>query len=397
MQRIFILFAACVALMLASLSAPILAQSLDDQRNALSKARADTVAAEQRAQALEARALAANSEVDRAKGRMAALAARVQASESDIATAEARIKLIDALRDEHRGKLAEKQAPVARLLGALQLMSRRPAIIAFVQPGSTRDIVHLRAVLETMIPEVRRRTEGLRGEIAKAQQLRASAAQALGLLKQSQQKLAQQRTELASEVTRFRAQFQQLAQSAMAEEDRAIAMGEKARDIVDLIDQLGVSAEVGNALATLPGPLLRPEQPGESNVLPEAQVAGKSKFPGYRLPVTGSVTKGLGEVSAVGVRSRGLTIATRPGAQVIAPAGGRVIFAGPYRGYDKIVIIDHGSSWTSLVTNLAALDARVGDSLSEGQPIGRAGNDRPNITIELRQGATPVDIIPIIG
>ena len=81
----------------------------------------------------------------------------------------------------------------------------------------------------------------------------------------------------------------------------------------------------------------------------------------------------------------------RPGAQVIAPGAGRVVFAGPYRGYGRIAIIEHAGGWTSLVTGLAQLDARVGDTLVAGSPLGIAGPGAPVITLELRRDGEPVN------
>ena len=72
----------------------------------------------------------------------------------------------------------------------------------------------------------------------------------------------------------------------------------------------------------------------------------------YLLPVAGRTVSGFGAVEDVGT-SNGITLAPRPGAQVVAPAAGRVAFAGPYRGYGRIVIIEHDGGWTSLVTGLA--------------------------------------------
>jgi murein hydrolase activator len=373
------------------------AQSIEDDRRALAEAKIQAERAEARATALEAKADAADGEANRVRDHMAALAGRIQATEADITAGEERVKLIEQMRTEQRARLAARQQPVVRLLAALQLMSRRPMILSFVQPGSTNDLVHVRAVLEVMIPEIRKRTEGLRVEIGKAQQLKLSAVRAIAVLKESEAKLATQRTALATEAARYRAQSKSFASGAIQEQDRAIAMGEKARDIVDLIDQLGAAATVQNQLASLSGPMIRPEFPGSSDAPPAEQVAEREQFSSYRLPVTGSLVQGLGEVSSAGVRARGLTIATRPGAQVVAPAAGRVVFAGAYRGYGQIIILDHGSGWTTLITSLAALDARVGDELEEGSPIGKAGTDRPTVTIELRQGAKPVDITPLIG
>jgi septal ring factor EnvC (AmiA/AmiB activator) len=95
------------------------------------------------------------------------------------------------------------------------------------------------------------------------------------------------------------------------------------------------------------------------------------------LPVVGRIVAGLGEVSDTGVRSRGVTIATRPGAQVVVPANGRIVYAGDYRGYGKIAIIDHGAGWTSLVTGMIGISRIVGDSVEAGSPLGRAGPGLP--------------------
>ena len=107
--------------------------------------------------------------------------------------------------------------------------------------------------------------------------------------------------------------------------------------------------------------------------------------------------QGLGEVSNVGVRSRGLTLSVRPSAQLVAPSEGTIVFAGPFRGYGNIVIIDHGRGWSSVITSVAALDVRVGDSVLQGSPLGRAGDEQPKITVELRQKNVPVDITRFVG
>ncbi|MEY4502168.1 MAG: hypothetical protein RIS52_2058 [Pseudomonadota bacterium] len=378
-------------------TATVSAQSVDEERRALESAKAQSTAAEARAAKLEDQAYAASNEADRARSEMAAIAARIQASEADITAGEQRIKMIEDLRDKQRAVLAAKQKPIARLLAALQMMARRPLMLSFVQPGSTSDLVHTRAVLSTVIPEIRRKTEGLRAEIAKAQLLKGQILKANTLLEKSKVRLAEQRKLLATEAARFRTQSQRFAAGAIEEQDRAMALGEKARDIVDLIDQLGANAVVRDALASLPGPVLRPARPDREDSLPEDAIPGRAQFTHYRIPVAGTLVSGLGEVSGGGVRERGLTIQTRAGALVVAPAAGRVAYAATYRGYGHIIIIDHGGGWTTLITNLSVVDVRVGDQLSDGSPLGRAGTDHPTIKVELRQGNTPVDITPLLG
>jgi murein hydrolase activator len=382
------------ALLLASVAG---AQSIEEERQALASAKAQSEAAALRAQKLEAAAAAELTAAERAKSESAAVAARIQSAEANITAAEARIRLIERQRTEQRARLAAKQEPAVRLLAALQTMARRPPGLALIQPGSTRDLVHVRAVLASMMPIVNARTKGLRADVEAGRKLRADADRALVALKAGQQQLTEERGRLVKLAATRRLDAQRLTQGAITEQDRAIALGEKARDILELMAGVTAAAEVRSALETLPGPVLRPTRPGDARSVPAmGDTAANQRF-SYRLPVTGTVVTGLGEVSDTGVRARGLTIAARNGALVVAPARGRIAFAGPFRGFGQIVIIDHGGGWTSLITSLAALDARVGENVAEGGPIGRAGNDRPTVTIELRQAGKPVDIPPLLA
>ena len=345
---------------------------------------------------MEKAAAIATSDAAAARKRSAAVAARIQSAEADIDAAETRIAIIERLRADQRARLASKQGPTIRLVAALQTLSRRPPMLALVQPGSISDIVHVRAVLSSILPIVESRTIELRADVARGKALRVAADNALVQLRRGQTALVAQRNQLAALSVERRLAADKLTGNAMAEQDRAIAMGEEARDIVDLMGRIDDNAERRAQLATLPGPVLRPGRPGEPRALPtDTRTAEAAQAP-YRLPVVGQVITGLGEVSDTGVRARGLTIATRPFAQVVAPTGGRIAFAGSYRGFGNIVIIDHGRGWTTLITTLDALDAKVGDVVDQGSPIGRAGPTRPTVTIELRRSGQPVDIARLV-
>jgi septal ring factor EnvC (AmiA/AmiB activator) len=140
---------------------------------------------------------------------------------------------------------------------------------------------------------------------------------------------------------------------------------------------------------------LRPARPEDARLAaappPPAEVSAAGPPPSpYLLPVAGRTVAGFGAAGEHGVSS-GLTLAPRPGAQVVAPAAGRVAFAGPYRGYGRIVILEHDGGWISLVTGLARVDVRVGDRLVAGGPLGVAGQGQPHISLELRRDNTPVN------
>ena len=111
----------------------------------------------------------------------------------------------------------------------------------------------------------------------------------------------------------------------------------------------------------------------------------------YQLPVAGEITAGFGEAGTSGQRQAGIALAARPRAQVVAPGAGRIAFAGPYRGYGRIVIVEHANGWTSLVTGLGTLDVAVGQAVAAGSPLGVAPEQRGEVTLELRQGGEPVN------
>ncbi len=379
------------------LGASALAQTTDDARRALARAQATGRMASERAVRLETSAAAARGEEARARAAASAVAAQIQSAEADIAIAEAQVAIVEQLRARQRARLAAKQGPSVRLVAALQTMARRPPALSLMQPGSIRDLVHVHAVMAGVLPAVRARTQDLRADVERGRRLRRAADAALGAQRTAQARLVGQRQRLAALAASKRVASLTLASSAMAEQDRAIAMGEEARDITDLMGRIDTTASVRSRLETLPGPVLRPARPGAARALPSDASTANASIPAYRLPVVGDVVTGLGEVSDTGVRARGLTIATRPDAQVVAPTSGRIAFAGVFRGYGNIVVIDHGLGWTTLITSLAVLDVRVGETVDRGSPIGRASSNRPTVTVELRRRGRPVDIAKLAG
>jgi murein hydrolase activator len=188
-----------------------------------------------------------------------------------------------------------------------------------------------------------------------------------------------------------------VAGGADRESERALALAEEARDLQGLMARLGQGAALREQLAALPGPVLRPVRPDQAQVSAEPTSTPAAAALGqYLLPVAGRLVAGFGDTGQGGLRSRGLTLAARPTAQVVAPAGGRVAFAGIYRGFGNIVIIEHGNGWTTLVTGIAQLDVDVGERLVSGSPLGLTGPGAPVVTVELRRGGEPVNPLDVI-
>ncbi|HTM95963.1 MAG TPA: peptidoglycan DD-metalloendopeptidase family protein [Croceibacterium sp.] len=369
-----------------------------ETRRALQQALAQSREAEARGKRLDAQAARATEAADKTAREAAALAARIQQAEASIGVAEARLALIEQQRTALGLRLAQRQQPLVRLTAALQRFARRPLALSVLRPGSVREIVYLRAMLSTAVPEVRRRTRDLRHDIARGEALRDAAFAGVEALRDSQGRLQQRKAELAALETRQRLASRRASGVAARESERALALAEEARDLDTLVDELGQAGRLRAELAALPGPIVRPARPVESVV-----VAGGTPEPltrtsapaGYQLPVTGRAALGFGAPRDGGT-SQGLTLVPREGAQVVAPAAGRVAFAGSYRGYGRIVIIEHEGGWTSLVTGLARTDVAVGDRLVAGAPLGVAAPRNPSVTLELRRDGAPVNPLDFV-
>ena len=91
----------------------------------------------------------------------------------------------------------------------------------------------------------------------------------------------------------------------------------------------------------------------------------------------------------------GVDIATAWGAPVLAAAEGRVIYAGWFGGYGKIVVIDHGEGISTLYGHLSNLLVVAGDDVRRGQPVGRVGSTGfstgPHLHFEVRINGRPVN------
>jgi len=365
-------------------------------RSDMSNARRDAAIAGARARKLELQAQSVTEQAERTAHEAAALAARIQETEAQVAAQESAAALVAADRGKLRERLAAKQAPLLRLTASLQRLSLRPPLLALLRPGSLQEAVYTRALFDTLLPEVQRRTASLRSEIEQGRALERKALSAAQSLRSSEAELRDRRQNLATIEARQRLASRAASGVAAREADKALALAEKARDLGDLVTQVGRQGDLREQLAALPGPVMRPPRPEDSRVLDNTNLVSLPQgLPGYILPLTGRIVTGFGEQAPGSItgqaRSRAVSLAARANAQAVAPAPGRIAYAGPYRGYGQIVIVEHPGDWTSLLTGLARLEVAVGDEVVAGSPLGRTGPGAPQVSVELRHKGEPVN------
>ena len=114
-------------------------------------------------------------------------------------------------------------------------------------------------------------------------------------------------------------------------------------------------------------------------------------------PVIGKINGQYGKRQQVGGARKGINIESSPGAQVVAPFNGQIVFAGPFRGYGRLLIIEHGKGYHSLLAGMARINGSVGQWLLSGEPVAVMGEPltgRPTLYMELRVNGQPVNPNP---
>lgn len=347
----------------------------------LKQARTEAAAAQAEQRRLEAAADKARDEVTRLRARQLAAAQAIAAAEAQISAADAGARLVQAQLSLQRRRLAREQAPVSSLLAGLALMARRPPVLMLADSGSAEELVKLRLLVAATAPAIEARTAGLARELERGSRLERQAIAARSEMMRSRDDLARRRDAFASLEARAAELAQRQGSEALGAGDVAIAREEQllelqlearaGRSAAQLATEL---AELGPArLRTSSGPLPTPLR--------------------YRLPADAPVTDGLGEVSDNGIRSRGVTLATRRGSDLTVPADGTILFAGPFRDYDGVIIIDHGGGWKSVLVNAGTAFAR-GAQVRIGGPLGTALGP---VEVQLQHNGEPVSPALIAG
>jgi len=125
----------------------------------------------------------------------------------------------------------------------------------------------------------------------------------------------------------------------------------------------------------------------------------KGKLP---LPAQGRIAVSFGETTSNGRKSQGIVIQTRHGAQVTSPTDGWVVYAGEFRSYRQLLIINAGGGYHVLLAGLSHIDVQVGQFLLAGEPVGtmsvtpggQSTDNAPVLYVEFRKEGRPIDPAP---
>ena len=349
---------------------------------AIEQARREAAAAEALQQRAEQQAGEARGEAARLRLLQLAAAQAIAAQEARISSADAEALLLRARLTAQRQALAKERAPVSSLLAGLAMIGRRPPLTLLAGADSPRELVKIKLLVEAIAPHIQARSAALAARLDEGRALEQAALAARGRAVRSRQLLEQRKVELGGLEAKALRLAEQSGGQAVGAGDVLLARDEQAA----LLERQAASGRRSTAMAeelAQLGPA--PVRPGRTQA-PRPPLA-------YRLPAAAPVSEGLGNLSDSGVRSRGVTLATRRGAAIAAPASGTILFSGPFRDYDGIVIIDHGGGWRSVLVNVGSAAAK-GSTVSIGQRLGTALGP---VEVQLQHRGKPVSAAIIAG
>ncbi len=344
---------------------------------------------ETRRDELRRRADRAAAEIGGLKRRLVAAARRAQDHENREAEIERRLAGLEASETSISESLAARRGELAATLAALQRLARRPAVALLALPADPADTIRGAILMRAVVPDLHARARTLGAELHALIALRADIAADRERLTVTGRALARERTRLAALIRDKRALERGARRESWSEQARAAELAARARTVRELVQSLIAARGSLRRADMAPAP----SAPGRPASLEAARIAAGPSL----LPASGRVVHRFGAADGDGGRAEGITIETRPAAHVVAPRRGRVVFAGPFRGYGRLLIIEHDEGYHVLLAGLDRIDAVVGDEVLAGEPVGAmtaSSNRTPNLYLELRRSGRPINPLP---
>lgn len=389
---------------------------LKEVEQELRKSRAEQEELKQKAQALA-------RELDDLNREMVAVASQAQEHEEALSDLEAKLAELAGRERADAEALERRRRQTIGVLTAVERLAWRPTEALLAQPTSPADTVRSAILLRAALPRIEEETQLLRQDLQELSALRDEIAIKRLQVQQTGSKLDAEQKRMKGLVRRKQT-LQQAAEEKNQEAERRLGrLAAEANDLRDLMQRLEedgrqrqdedrrrrLAEEKAAKAAAARKP--KPEAPPAADEAPaqaQAQTVAMAAPPARpavqpfseRLghlpyPARGTLAAQFGQPTDVGTTHKGITIDTRPSAQVIAPYDGQVAFAGQFRGYGLLLIIEHGEGYHTLLAGMSRIDSLVGQHVTAGEPVGvMAAESKPALYFELRRNGQPINPLP---
>jgi len=360
---------------------------------------------------LQAQATQINMELASVSREMVKAAKLIQNNEEKLSQMETQLeKLKTDLKTAEEG-FTEEDDNLIKTLSALQNLALKPTEALFVQPLTPVEIIRSAMLLRETVPFLQENAERIRKELEAIEKKKQLVEQQFAQISKQKKVLENEHERmrlLAQKKSRIRNAVEIKSKKAKHNVDKLASQAQDLRDLLGKLEQQRLEKQRKEEARHLAMQKAEEEkkqaeknrdekqtvdliksQPASITGIGGGFAAAKGTLP---LPARGKIITAYGEQKVKGVSSKGILIKTRDNAQVISPFDGTVIFAGPFRGYGNLIIVEHGGGYLTLLAGLNNYDVELGQLLLAGEPVGQMpSGDDAKLYVELRKDNQPVD------
>jgi septal ring factor EnvC (AmiA/AmiB activator) len=339
------------------------------------------------------------------------IAAQVRGVETKIGDAEARLRPLDVREQEIRGSLDSRRSEITEVLAALQRAGRRTPPALLVRPEDALQSLRTAMLLGSVVPELHARAAKLASDLGELVALRKTIATERDRLAADRDKLGNDQTRLAALIDERQRQQSSIEKDMETENARAIALSKQVDSLQGLIAKMeqdsktaakaAMTASLQGTPATVNGKPNLAALKDPSRMSPAIAFASAKGL--FSMPVNGTRIRDFGGSDGAGSVEKGISLATRPGAQVTTPCDGWVVYAGPFRSYGQLLILNAGGGYHVLIAGMERISVNIGQFVLTGEPVAIMGTtsqvasifaasaSQPVLYIEFRKDGTPID------
>ena len=383
------------ALFLLALPGLALAQP---SREALEEARRIGTASRAAAEAAAREAEAAAAEESGLARQRVAMAARVQEAERALDEAQQRQAAAAAAAAKAFTEAGNRAAALAPIMPAMRRLAIWPTETLLAQPAAPEEALRGLLVLQGLARQIRAEAEDLRLANAEAERRARIAAAEATVVAAAEAELRKAATALDEEITETRLREREARATQRAEAQRAQEALARANDLQEMLTALEREQARQAALEAVRA-RQEARQPRPTTPVVATQPASPPPESARPAPVHGRVSVAFGQRGEAGP-ARGISFAAASGARVVSPCTGRAVFAGPFRRFGQIVILECGPGLHLVLAGFEQLDTEAGAALLAGEALGRLGagpDGRAALYVELRRNGQVVDPMPWLG
>ncbi|MTI43787.1 septal ring factor EnvC (AmiA/AmiB activator) [Roseibium hamelinense] len=384
----------------------------EQELNALSQ---DIRLSTERQSEISAEIAALDRDRETLNGKILRTADRIQGLESDLTDAERRLRRLGENEDAVRQSLFARREVLSQVLAALQRIGRRPPPALVVRPSDALSAVRSAILLNAVMPELRVETEALATDLSELQRLKSVIAEEEKGLKGDAMRLAEEKSRLELLLSVKRQERDKTARQLAQERSRSEELAAQAGTLKELISKL--ESEIASA---------RDAAEKSRQAAKDAKRGNRKRFDPFSdpgrlapavqfvdavgqlpMPVSGELLKDFGEQDEFGSIVEGQSIATRAGSAITSPADGWVVYAGPFRSYGQLLILNTGDGYHVLLAGMERIDAELGQFVLAGEPVGvmgatkwasastiGLGSSQPVLYVEFRKDGRAIDPSP---